>query len=78
MFSVSKYGIKVTDSQRQRVFARHPLHRIVNITYYEDTYKKHMLAVRVSGAEDGQQELHIYESESEVRSAGKPLSLGHP
>ncbi len=39
------------------MFARHPLHRIVNITYYEDTYKKHMLAVRVSGAEDGQQEL---------------------
>ena len=69
VFSISKYGIKVTDMKKQRVFLRHPLHRIVNITYYVDTYGKHMLAVRVAGnvaAEPGNQELHIYESEDEV------------
>ena len=46
------------------MFSRHPLHRIVNITYFEDTYCKHMLAIRVAGKSE--QELHIYEAENEV------------
>lgn len=66
MFSISKYGIKVTDTSSQRVHARLPLHHIVNITYYLDTYGKHMLAVRVGRKEGEQQTLYIYESENEV------------
>ena len=68
VFCISKYGIKVTDAQKQRVFSRHALHYIINITYYEDTYGKHMLAVRVVGGEQQtqDQELHIYEAKDEV------------
>ena len=64
VFSISKYGVKVMDTQKQRVFSRHSLHRIVNITYFEDTYGKHMLAIRVAGKSE--QELHVYEAENEV------------
>ena len=72
MFCISKYGIKVTDVKKQRVFTRHALHYIINITYYEDTYSKHMLAVRVMVSSKNkqlqpqQQELYIYEAENEV------------
>lgn len=65
--SLSKYGIKVTDVKRQRVYARHPLHWIANITYYEDTYGKHMLALRQCKQGAGShQELYMYECVDEV------------
>ena len=70
LLSISKYGIKVMDTRRQRIFARHALHYIINITYYEDTYGKHMLAVKVATTtasdRQQQQELHIYEANDEV------------
>ena len=66
MFSISKYGIKVTDTTSHRVHARLPLHHVVNITYYLDTYGRHMLAVRVGRKVGEQQTLYIYESEDEV------------
>lgn len=67
LFSISKYGVKVTDSKRQRVYSRHPLHHIVTITHYLDTYHKHMLVVRVTGQTEQQQEqLFIYQAEDEV------------
>ena len=72
LLSISKYGIKVMDTRKQRIFARHALHYIINITYYEDTYRKHMLAVKVATTTttDRQQgqELHIYEANDEVIS----------
>ena len=78
VFSISKYGIKVTDSKKQRVYTRHSLHHIVNITYYEDTYGKHMLAVRVvaGGQREGetQQELYVYQCEDEVMVEPSSLS----
>ena len=73
--SLSKYGVKVMDDKKQRVFARHPLHYIANITYYEDTYGKHMVALRLAqppqlqpqpGAANN--ELVIYECTDEVSS----------
>ena len=57
------------DDKKQRVFARHPLHCIVNITYYEDTYGKHMLALRLAKPHEQQgtdNELVIYECTDEV------------
>lgn len=66
--SLSKYGIKVTDMKKLKVHARHPLHWIVNITYYEDTYGKHMLALRQSKLSGGSyNDLYIYECKDEVR-----------
>ena len=66
VLSLSKYGIKVMDEKRQRVFARHALHFIVNITYYEDTYRKHMIAVRVGRPDVATFDLYIYECVDEV------------
>lgn len=66
----SKYGIKVMDVKRQRVFLRHPLHLIDNITYYEDTYSKHMVVLRQSKRERASrdpQDLYIYECSQEVQ-----------
>ena len=55
------------DPRKQRVFCRLPLHHIVNITYYEDTYSNHMLAVRVvTSGNTRQQQLHIYQAQDEV------------
>ena len=68
--SLSKYGIKVMDEKKQRVFNRHPLHCIANITYYEDTYGKHMIALRLTKTQvphgTDNNELVIYESADEV------------
>jgi len=65
---LSKYGIKVTDVKKSRVLMRHPLHWIANITYYEDTYGKHMLVLRQGKQErsPGYQDLFIYEATDEV------------
>lgn len=62
------------DDKKQRVFARHPLHHISNITYYEDTYGKHMLALRLARPHEPQaaadnNELVIYECTDEVSIA---------
>ncbi len=68
--SLSKYGIKVTDIKKQRVYQRHPLHWISNITYYEDTYGKHMVVLRQSNPERATgdpQDLFIYECVEEVK-----------
>ena len=59
------------DDKKQRVFARHPLHYIANITYYEDTYSKHMVALRLAQLQGqpqaaGSNELVIYECTDEV------------
>lgn len=58
------------DNKKQRVFARHPLHHIANITYYEDTYGKHMLALRLAKPQEASgidnNELVIYECSDEV------------
>ena len=60
------------DDKKQRVFARHPLHYIANITYYEDTYGKHMIALRLAQPPQAQpqgpgtNELVIYECTDEV------------
>lgn len=67
VLSLSKYGIKVMDVKKQRVHARHPLHHIANITYYEDTYSKHMIALRQGKPGRGDQnELFVYECNDEV------------
>ena len=76
VLSLSKYGIKVMDEKRQRVFARHALHFIVNITYYEDTYRKHMIAVRVGRPDVATFDLYIYECVDEVSWVTKS-SVGH-
>jgi hypothetical protein len=74
VLSLSKYGVKVMDDKKQRVFARHPLHYISNITYYEDTYGKHMVALRLAQPPQlqpqgtGTNELVIYECTDEVSS----------
>ena len=58
------------DDKKQQVFSRHPLHCIANITYYEDTYGKHMLALRLAKPHEQQgtdnNELVIYECTDEV------------
>ena len=55
------------DVKKQRAYTRHALHCMANITYYEDTYRKHMLAVR-SGRPDVEQfDLYIYECNDEVK-----------
>lgn len=58
------------DDKKQRVFGRHPLHYIANITYYEDTYGKHMVALRLAKPHEHQgtdnNELVIYECSDEV------------
>ena len=58
------------DDKKQRVYGRHPLHHIANITYYEDTYGKHMIALRLArpGGRQGadNNELIIYECTDEV------------
>ena len=63
------------DDKKQRVFARHPLHYIANITYYEDTYSKHMVALRLAQPPQLQPQLGgannklvIYECTDEVSS----------
>ena len=66
ILSLSKYGIKVTDEKRQRVFARHALHFIVNIMYYEDMYCKHMIAIKVGRPDVATFDLYIYECMDEV------------
>ena len=66
ILSLSKYGIKVTDENRQRVYARHALHFIINITYYEDTYSKHMIAIRVGRPNVATFDLYVYECTNEV------------
>ena len=79
ILSLSKYGVKVMDDKKQRVYARHPLHCIANITYYEDTYGKHMLALRLAkpqqpNAAEGN-ELVVYECTDEVRDQDKNIDL---
>jgi hypothetical protein len=79
LLSISKYGIKVMDTRKQRIFARHALHYIINITYYEDTYGKHMLAVKVATTTSDRQqrqELHIYEANDESQAKDICLTLG--
>ena len=66
VLSVSKYGVKVMDVKHQRVYGRHPLHAIANIIYYEDTYGKHMVALRVIRPEEMVCDLHIFECKDEV------------
>lgn len=67
VLSLSKYGIKVMDVKKQRVYTRHPLHCVANITYYEDTYSKHMIAIRQGKPDrEDQNELFIYECIDEV------------
>lgn len=70
ILSLSKYGVKAMDDKKQRVYGRHPLHHIANITYYEDTYGKHMIALRLArpGGRQGadNNELIIYECTDEV------------
>lgn len=69
------------DDKKQRVFARHPLHYIANITYYEDTYGKHMIALRLAQPPQAQpqgassNELVIYECTHEVSSTIYKLQL---
>ena len=66
VLQISKYGIKVTDTKKQRVHSRHALHFIANIIYYEDTYGKPMLAVKVGRPDANTFDLHIYECSDEV------------
>ena len=69
ILSLSKYGIKVTDDKKQRVYSRHPLHSIANITYYEDTYGKHMVVLRTgqpNPAKNALNELCVYQCNDEV------------
>ena len=52
-----------------RFHSRHPLHRIANITYYEDTYSKHMIVFRMGQPQPSQashNELYVYECSNEV------------
>ena len=74
ILSLSKYGIKVTDENRQRVYARHALHFIINITYYEDTYCKHMIAIRVGRPNVATFDLYVYECTNEVSGCTSPCS----
>lgn len=66
VLSISKYGIKVTDVKRQRVYCRHALHAIANITYYEDTYGKHMIAVKLGRPGVSEFDLYMYQCAEEV------------
>lgn len=66
VLSVSKYGVKVMDVKRQQVYVRYPLHAIANVIYYEDTYCKHMVAVRVIKSEEMVCDLSVLECKDEV------------
>lgn len=55
------------DVKKQRVYSRHALHCIANVTYYEDTYSKHMLAVRIGKPNVEHYDLYIYECRDEVK-----------
>ena len=48
------------------MFARHALHFIVNIMYYEDMYCKHMIAIKVGRPDVATFDLYIYECMDEV------------
>ena len=66
VISISKYGMKVTDKKRQRVYGRHALHNIANITYYEDTYGKHTIAVKLGRPGSSNFDFYIYQCMDEV------------
>ena len=66
VLSVSKYGVKVMDIKRQRVYVRYPLHAIANIIYYEDTYCKHMVAARIIKSEEMVCDISVFECKDEV------------
>lgn len=78
ILSLSKYGVKVTDEKKQRVFSRHPLHCIANITYYEDTYSKHMVVFRTGQPKPGKNdlnELYVYQCNDESQAKDICLTL---
>ena len=57
------------DLKKQRVYMRHPLHWIANVTFYEDNYGKHMIVLRQCKPErppPAHEDLFIYECDSEV------------
>ena len=45
--TVSKYGVKVMDSNRKDVLQRHPLHTVGQIVYYSDSFCKSNVALKI-------------------------------
>eukprot|EP00731_Ephydatia_muelleri_P031545 Em0023g52a len=75
VLSVSKYGVKVMDIKRQRVYVRYPLHAIANIIYYEDTYCKHMVAARIIKSEEMVCDISVFECKDESQAKDICLTL---
>lgn len=63
---ISRYGMKVTDVQKQQVHMRHPLHHIAGIIFYEDGFGRNMLAFKIGEPRNEKYDVYIYECESEV------------
>ncbi|XP_019861836.1 PREDICTED: uncharacterized protein LOC109590351 [Amphimedon queenslandica] len=84
---ISKYGIKVTDTKRQRVYVRHTLHKIITVVHFIDMRGHSLLAVKLNHTndeEDGRDEeesigsfdLFVYECESENQATEVCVMLG--
>ncbi|KAK2157184.1 hypothetical protein LSH36_196g05036 [Paralvinella palmiformis] len=44
---ISKHGVKVMDAVKKEVLQRHPLHTVAQIVYYNDSFFKSNLALKI-------------------------------
>ncbi|ELU04706.1 hypothetical protein CAPTEDRAFT_198158 [Capitella teleta] len=65
MMSVSKYGIKVTDTQKLEVFQRHPLHTVAQIVYYEDSFFKNNIALKIGSVGRNVFDCYVFQCQGE-------------
>jgi hypothetical protein len=72
---ISRYGMKVTDVQKQQVHMRHPLHHIAGIIFYEDGFGRNMLAFKIGEPRNEKYDVYIYECESERHAKDVCLTL---
>ena len=75
LISVSKYGIKVTDVERREVIQRHPLHTVVQIVHYTDSFMKNNIALKIGQVGRKVFDCYVFQCASEVQASAVCKSI---
>ena len=72
---ISRYEIKVTDTQKLQIYHRHTLHQIVGILYFEDAFGKLFLSFQLQTSKPILFDFFIYEVANEAESKNICLAM---